>query len=144
MLVVYRDRVQAAFLLLCSQFLYYCDCGCGYWMSYCVPETKVTGRHNYCYCQICNRTFCQIVVVIWELQYNTKRLLIELFTCSRFCGDVLRKRICWIYIYSIVKLKRKQLCYCLCAHGKNFGRLLSQENIFLEYSKLSDSKIEEP
>jgi hypothetical protein len=49
-----------------------------------------------------------------------------------------------VEIYSMFKLKREQLYYCLCAHGKNFGRLLFQENISLEYSKLSDSRIEEP
>ncbi len=49
-----------------------------------------------------------------------------------------------VEIYLVFKLKRKQLSYCLCAHGKNFGRLFSQENISLEYSKLSDNRIEEP
>jgi hypothetical protein len=49
-----------------------------------------------------------------------------------------------VEIYPMFKLKRKQLCYCLFVHGKNFGRLLSQENISLEYSKLSDSRSEEP
>jgi hypothetical protein len=49
-----------------------------------------------------------------------------------------------VEMYPVLTLKRKQLCYCLCAHGKNFGRLLFQENISLEYSKLSDSRSEEP